>query len=40
MLSMTLIPLYLILIGFVARFILRKLPEGALKRLLSRRIGG
>jgi hypothetical protein len=37
--SLALIPLYLLIVGLIARFILRKLPDGRLKRLLSRRIG-
>lgn len=37
--SWALVPLYLALIGWIARRILRSLPDGRLKRVLSLRIG-
>jgi hypothetical protein len=37
--SLALLPLYMLLIGLLARFILRRIPDGKIKRLLSRRVG-
>lgn len=37
--SLALLPLYILLIGLLARFILKRIPDGKLRRLLSRRIG-
>lgn len=38
--TMLLMPLYLLLVSVLARFLLRRLPDGRIKRLLSLRIPG
>lgn len=38
-LSWALVPVYLFLVGLLAKLILKNLPDGRLKRLLSRRLG-